>query len=52
MNRETGKPFGKVTFSGGVADVTEEADPRSALARADAALYEAKQAGRNRIVTR
>ncbi len=52
MNRETGEPFGAITFSGGVADVTEEADPRSALARADAALYEAKQAGRNRIVTR
>lgn len=51
MNRETGRPFGKVTFSGGLAEVTEDDDPRSALARADAALYQAKEAGRNRILT-
>ena len=51
MNRDTGKPFGKVTFSGGVAEVTEDADSRSALARADAALYQAKEEGRNRIVS-
>lgn len=55
MNRETGRPFGKVTFSGGLAVVTEggateDDDPRSALSRADAALYEAKNAGRNRII--
>lgn len=49
MNRDTGQPFGKITFSGGVADVTEDADTRGALARADAALYRAKQQGRNRI---
>ncbi|QUL36931.1 GGDEF domain-containing protein [Erythrobacter sp. JK5] len=51
MNRETGKPFGKITFSGGIAEVTEDADDRSALTRADAALYEAKSSGRNRIVS-
>lgn len=50
VNRDTGQPFGRVTFSGGVADVTEDADTRSALARADAALYRAKQDGRNRVV--
>lgn len=50
MNRETGKPFGKITFSGGVAQVTEASDSRAALSRADAALYEAKSSGRNRIV--
>jgi diguanylate cyclase len=50
MNRENGKPFGRVTFSGGVAEVTEDADTRSALARADAALYRAKQEGRNRVM--
>lgn len=50
MNRETGKPFGKITFSGGIAEVTETDDPRSALERADAALYEAKQGGRNMII--
>lgn len=49
VNRETGQPFGKITFSGGVAEVTEEGDTRGALARADAALYRAKQLGRNRI---
>jgi len=49
MNRDTGQPFGKITFSGGVAEVAEDADTRGALARADAALYRAKQQGRNRI---
>lgn len=50
INRETGQPFGKITFSGGVAEVTEDADTRSALARADAALYRAKEEGRNRVM--
>jgi diguanylate cyclase len=49
MNRDTGQPFGRITFSAGVAEVTEDPDIRSALARADAALYRAKQQGRNRI---
>lgn len=49
INRSTGKPFGKITFSAGIADVTEQTDDRSALIRADAALYQAKQDGRNRI---
>lgn len=49
MNRETGQPFGRITFSAGVAEVTEDPDIRSALARADAALYRAKQQGRNRV---
>jgi diguanylate cyclase len=50
MNRESGQPFGRVTFSAGVAEVTEDSDTRSALARADAALYRAKQAGRNQVM--
>jgi diguanylate cyclase len=50
MNRETGQPFGRVTFSGGVAEITEDADTRSALGRADAALYLAKEGGRNRVM--
>jgi diguanylate cyclase len=50
MNRDSGLPFGKITFSGGVAEVTEDVDTRSALARADAALYRAKQDGRNRVM--
>jgi diguanylate cyclase len=50
LDRATGKPFGKVTFSAGVAQVADLADPRGALGQADAALYEAKKAGRNRVV--
>ena len=49
MNRETGKPFGKVTFSGGLARVTDFEDPHAAVGKADEALYQAKQTGRNRI---
>jgi len=51
INRETGKPFGKITFSGGIAEVLGPDDTREALARADAALYRAKSEGRNRIAT-
>lgn len=50
MNRESGRPFGKVTFSCGIAQVKDEADARLALGRADKALYEAKEAGRNRVI--
>ncbi len=49
MNKDTGQPFGKITFSGGIAEVGADADTRGALARADAALYRAKQLGRNRV---
>jgi diguanylate cyclase (GGDEF)-like protein/PAS domain S-box-containing protein len=46
-------PGGVVTISGGVASSRPEmdSDPLDLVARADAALYEAKAAGRNRIVT-
>ena len=50
MNRDTGKSFGKITFSAGLAEVTDDADARSALARADEALYRAKEEGRNRVI--
>lgn len=50
INRENGQPFGRITFSSGVAEVTEDPDTRSALVRADAALYRAKQEGRNRVM--
>lgn len=50
VNRRTKEPFGQVTFSGGVADVFAYEDPRAALAAADEALYDAKDAGRNRIL--
>jgi diguanylate cyclase len=49
VNRDTGQGFGRITFSAGVAEVTEDTDNRGALARADAALYLAKNNGRNRV---
>ncbi len=49
INRETGKGFGKITFSAGIAQVESVEDTREALSRADEALYEAKSSGRNRI---
>ena len=46
------QPLGAVTISGGVASFPEDARNSVALLRAaDQALYEAKAAGRNRIVT-
>lgn len=50
VNRKTDEPIGAITFSGGVADVFAFPDAREALKAADEALYEAKEAGRNRIV--
>lgn len=50
VNRATDTPFGQVTFSAGVAEVFAYDDPRGALQAADAALYRAKLAGRNRIL--
>ncbi len=50
VNRENGQPFGRITFSAGIAEVTENPDTRSALVRADAALYLAKEGGRNQVV--
>jgi len=49
VNRATDEPIGKITFSGGVADVFAYPDTRTALRAADEALYRAKEQGRNRI---
>jgi len=49
VNRATDLPIGQVTFSAGLADAFAFGDRRLALKAADAALYRAKQDGRNRI---
>ena len=50
VNRANDTPFGKITFSGGIADVFAYPEKSAALKAADEALYAAKQSGRNRIL--
>lgn len=50
VNRKTDEAIGRITFSGGVADVFAYSDPSAALAAADLALYRAKETGRNQIL--
>jgi diguanylate cyclase (GGDEF)-like protein len=51
MELLTGRPGERVTCSIGVAAAREgELEPEDVIARADAALYEAKRGGRNRVV--
>ena len=50
VNRATDVPFGRITFSAGIADVFAYPSHRDALKAADVALYAAKAAGRNCIV--
>ncbi|WP_395393691.1 diguanylate cyclase [Novosphingobium sp. BL-8A] len=49
VNRSTDTPFGRVSFSAGLADVHAYRDTRAALRAADEALFRAKDAGRNRV---
>lgn len=50
VNRATDMPFGRITFSGGIADVFAYPNKSDALRAADEALYAAKQSGRNQIL--
>lgn len=50
VNRATDMPFGRITFSGGIADAFAYPTKGEALRAADEALYAAKQAGRNQIL--
>ncbi|EGD58357.1 diguanylate cyclase [Novosphingobium nitrogenifigens DSM 19370] len=50
VNRVNDMPLGRVTFSGGIADVFACKSRSAALKAADDALYAAKNAGRNCIV--
>ena len=50
MNRETNEEIGTVSFSAGIASLAGDGNPRLMLRRADAALYSAKENGRNQVV--
>ena len=43
--------LGVVTISIGATEYHPQEDPENFIARADAALYKAKQTGRNKVVT-
>lgn len=49
VNRQSGQGFGPASFSARVVEIANRCDTRSALARADVALYGAKEQGRNRV---
>lgn len=49
VNRSTGRKLGGITLSGGVAEYTGTESIEALVERADAALYNAKNNGRNQI---
>ncbi len=49
VDRQTGRPVGHVNFSAGVAAIGPDFDIGVMLAKADQALYKAKQAGRGTV---
>ncbi len=50
MHHRTGQPIGKVTASFGIAELRQGEICDDLVERADAKLYEAKAAGRNRVI--
>lgn len=50
VNKENGEPIGRITFSAGVAPFIPGEANRQVLRNADAALYEAKNTGRNQVL--
>jgi diguanylate cyclase len=50
--KNTNETLGTVTISIGATEYCPYEDPEAFVARADAAMYDAKQAGRNRVMSR
>ena len=50
INKTTREDLGHVTMSCGVAEIRPNSSPSALFADADAALYKAKETGRNRVV--
>lgn len=50
MKRSTHEHLGRITISIGVATMRDGDTPQSLIGRADACLYAAKRAGRNRVI--
>lgn len=50
VNRDNGASIGQITFSAGVASFNPADQNRQVLRNADAALYQAKHSGRNKVV--
>ncbi len=48
-DKGTGLRYGKITISIGIAPFHENARPNDLIRRADQALYQAKERGRNRV---
>lgn len=48
--RENDEPLGRITFSAGVTPLRVTEQPAAALERADALMYKAKNAGRDRVL--
>ena len=48
--QDSGEPIGQVTFSAGIAQLTENDKGRDMLRLADSALYRAKRAGRDQVM--